>query len=100
MLLGALPPTPSPLVSGLHHDFEVAHAEILAAFNNACQESSVQLKTAKEPNFDRNMVDRSARLNAGPAPSHEEAITAADGISTKLDFLEFLKNFKEDTTAP
>jgi len=90
---GARSPTPPPLVSGLRQDFEEAHAKILAAFNNACKEASVELKTSKEPNFDRNMVDQSALRAAGPAPSHQEQITAADDISTKLDFIE---NFKED----
>ena len=96
MLPGAPPPPLSLLVRGLHHDFEKAHAKILAACNNACKDSPAELRTAKEPNFDHNMVDQSILLAAAPAPApHHDNITAADDISTKLDFIE---NFKEDTS--
>ena len=92
---GALPPPLSPLIRGLHPEFDEAHAKILAACNNADKDSSAELRTAKEPNFDHDIVDQSILLDAGPAPSHHEDITAADDISTKLDFIE---NFKEDAS--
>jgi len=92
LLPGALPPPLSPLVRGLHHEFDNSYAKILAACDHACKESSVELGTAKEPSFDHDLVDQSILLAAGPTPLHHEDIIAADDISTKLDFIE---NFKE-----
>ena len=84
------PLTLSPCVRGLLDEFDEVEAKILAACNNADKDSSAEL-TGTEPNFDHDLVDQSILLEAGPGPSHHENITAADDISTKLDFIENLK---------
>ena len=84
-------PTLSPCVRGLLSDIDEVDAKILAACNNADKDSSAELGTGKEPNFDHDIVDQSILLAAGPASSHHEDITAAADISTKLDFIENLK---------
>ena len=90
-----LPALLSPCVRGLLPEFDEVEAKILAAFENADKDSSAELRTTKEPKFDRDIVDQSILLTAGPAPSHHVDITAADDTSTKLDYIE---DFKDNTS--
>jgi len=89
--LPTLSAPPSPCVRGLLDEFDEVDAKILAACNNADKDSSAELGTGKEPNFDHHIVDQSILNAAALAPSHHEDNTAADDISTKLDFIENLK---------
>lgn len=91
-----MPTALSPCVRGLLLEFDRVDDKILAACNNVDKDSSAELGTAKEPNFDRRILDQLILDAAvGPAPSNHEDITAADDIPTKLNFIE---DFKEDTS--
>jgi len=88
-----VPTALSPCVRGLLLEFDRVDDKILAACNNVDKDSSAELGTAKEPNFDRRILDQLILDAAvGPAPSNHEDITAADDIPTKLNFIE---DFKE-----
>jgi len=91
-----VPTALSPCVRGLLLEFDRVDDKILAACNNADKDSSAELGTANEPNFDRRILDQLILDAAvGPAPSNHKDITTDDDILTKLNFIE---DFKEDTS--